>query len=109
MKKADTFRALALVTPIAAAVAGRIILSVNAPLRVVGFVSFRSSLLPCAGVGTAGRDAEVHAVPVAQDRVHAEPAVAGLPFAGVFVVADDRNHLPGIDAVAAAEERGRFD
>src|ERR1700676_5597518 len=33
MKKADTFRALALLTLIAAAVAGLIVLSVNAPLR----------------------------------------------------------------------------
>src|SRR5258708_15278924 len=33
MKKADTFRALALLTRIAAAVAGLIVLSVNAPLR----------------------------------------------------------------------------
>src|SRR5437867_8520232 len=30
----------------------------------------------------AGRDAEMHAIPVAQDRVHAKPAVPGLPFAG---------------------------
>ena len=62
-----------------------------------------------AQVVAAGRDAEVHAIPVAQDRVHAEPAVPRLPLAGVLVVADARNHLPGIAAVAAPEERRRLD
>src|SRR5439155_14282412 len=60
-------------------------------------------------VVAAGRDAEVHAVALAQDGVHAESAVAGLPFASVVVVADAGNHGPGIAAVAAAEERGRLD
>ncbi len=62
-----------------------------------------------AQVVAAGRDAEVHAVAVAQDRVHAEPAVARLPLARVLVVADARDHLPGIAAVAAPEERRRLD
>ena len=42
----------------------------------------------------------MHAIAVAQDRVHAEPAVARLPLARVLVVADARDHLPGIAAVA---------
>src|SRR5439155_21253382 len=62
-----------------------------------------------AQVVAAGRDAEVHPIPVTQDRVQAQPAVAGLPFASVLVVADARNQLPGIAAVAASEERCRFD
>ena len=57
----------------------------------------------------AGRDAEMHTVPVAQDRVHAKSAVAGLPLASVFVVADARNQFPGIAAVAAPEQRRRLD
>src|SRR2546426_5076386 len=62
-----------------------------------------------AQVVTAGRDAEVDPVAVVQDRVHAEPAGAGLPLPGVLVVADARNHIPGIAAIAAPEERRRLD
>src|SRR5439155_12498481 len=58
-----------------------------------------------AQVVAAGRDAEMDTIPVAQDGVQAEPAVTGLPFARVFVVADARNQLPGIAAVAALEQR----
>src|SRR5439155_12486558 len=59
-----------------------------------------------ANVMAAGRDTEMHTIPVAQDRVHAEPAVAGLPLAGVLVVGDARNQLPGIAAVIAPEQCG---
>ena len=62
-----------------------------------------------ANVMAAGGDAQMHTIPFAQDRVHAEPAIAGLPLAGVFVVADARNHLPGIAAVAAPEQSRRLD
>ena len=62
-----------------------------------------------AQVVAAGRDADVHPLPVAQDRVQAEPAVAWLPPARMRVVADARNHLPGIAAIAAPEERRRLD
>src|SRR5437899_2355508 len=62
-----------------------------------------------ANVVATRRDAEMHAVAVAQDCVHAESAVAGLPLACVLVVADAWNHLPGIAAVAASEQRGRLD
>ena len=58
-----------------------------------------------AQVVAAGRDAQMDPIPVAQDGVQAEPAVTGLPFARVFVVADARNQLPGIAAVAALEQR----
>ena len=40
------------------------------------------------------RDAEMHALTVADDRVHAEPAGPGLPFARVLVIADAGDHLP---------------
>src|SRR5439155_18638458 len=60
-------------------------------------------------VVAAGRDAQVHAAAVAQDGVHAKSAVAGLPFAGVLMVVDAGNHVPGIAAIAAPEERGRLD
>jgi len=62
-----------------------------------------------AQVVAAGRDAEVHPIAVANDGVQAEPAVARLPFSGVRVVADALDHLPGIAAVAAPEERRRLD
>src|SRR5205814_10159189 len=62
-----------------------------------------------AHVVAAGRDADVHSLAVAQDRVHAQPAVPGLPLAGVLVVADPLNHLPGIAAIVALEERRRLD
>src|SRR5262249_53806548 len=62
-----------------------------------------------AEVVTAGRDAEVHALAFAQDGVHAEPAVAGVPFACVLVVADAGDQLQGTAAIAAAEERRRPD
>ena len=57
----------------------------------------------------AGGDAQVNARAIAQDGVHAKSAVAGVPFAGVLMVADAGHHLPGVAAVAAAEERGRLD
>jgi hypothetical protein len=62
-----------------------------------------------AQIVAAGRDAEVHAIPVANDRVHAEPAVAGLPLARVLVVADALHHVPRIAAVMAPEQGRRLD
>src|SRR5437773_10355811 len=56
-----------------------------------------------------GRDAEVHAIPIANDGVHAEPAVARRPLARVLVVADAGHHLPRIAAVLAPEQRRRLD
>src|SRR5437867_2868071 len=56
----------------------------------------------------ARRDAEMHAIPVANDRVHAEPAVAGLPLARVLVVADTGHRLPRIAAVTAPEQGRRL-
>src|SRR5688500_14581371 len=57
----------------------------------------------------ARRDAEMHAIPVANDRVHAEPAVAGLPLARVLVVADAGHQVPRIAAVMAPEQGRRLD
>ena len=62
-----------------------------------------------AQVVTAGRDAQVHAVPVAHDRVETEPARARLPLARVLVIADAGHHLPRIAPVAASEQGGWFD
>src|ERR1044072_152031 len=56
-----------------------------------------------AQIMAAGRDAEVHAIPVANNRMHAHAAGARLPFARVLVIADARHHLPGIAAVMAPE------
>src|SRR5687767_8719769 len=56
-----------------------------------------------------GRDAEMDALTVADDRVHAQPARAGLPLPRVLVVADAGHHLPRVAAVGAAEERSRLD
>jgi hypothetical protein len=61
-----------------------------------------------AHIMAAGRDAEVHAIPVTNDRVHAESAVAGLPLARVLVVADARHHVPRIAAVIAPEQGRRL-
>src|SRR4029077_4029069 len=61
-----------------------------------------------AQVMAALRDAEMHAIPVANDRVHAEPAVAGLPLARVLVVADTGHHLPRIASVMAPEQGRRL-
>src|SRR5262245_15740801 len=60
-------------------------------------------------VVAASRDAEVDPLAVAHNRVGAETAVAGLPFAGVLVVADALHHLPGVAAVVAAKQRRRLD
>ena len=57
-----------------------------------------------AEVVAARGDAEVQAIPVAEDRVHAEPSVARLPLSSVLMVADGRDHLPGISAVSRPEE-----
>src|SRR5437762_11524130 len=62
-----------------------------------------------AQVMAASGDAHMHAIAVAQNRVHAKPAVAGLPLARVCVVADAGNHFPGVAAVTAAEEGRRLD
>ena len=51
----------------------------------------------------------MHSVAFSNDRVHAQAAVAWLPFFGMFVVADARHQFPGIAAVLAAEQRRRFD
>src|SRR5438445_2019525 len=53
----------------------------------------------------AGRDAEVHAIPIANDGMHTEAAVAWRPLARVLVVADAGHHLPRIAAVLAPEQR----
>src|SRR5262245_31792070 len=47
-----------------------------------------------AHIVASGRDAEVHAISIADDRVHAEPTVAWLPLARVLVVVNAGNHLP---------------
>src|SRR5262249_3700495 len=62
-----------------------------------------------AQVVSARRDAQVHAMAVTNDRVHAQSAVAGLPLACVLVIADSRHHLPRIATVSAAEQRGGLD
>src|SRR6266576_5938000 len=51
----------------------------------------------------------MHAIAVANDRVHAEAAAAGIPLARVLVIADARHHLPRVAAVLAAEKRGGLD
>ena len=63
--------------------------------RVEGFAAVFAQVM------AAGRDAQVHAIAFADDRVHAQAAVAGLPLTGVLVIADAGNHLPGIAAVIA--------
>jgi len=62
-----------------------------------------------AHVMAAGRDPQVHAVSIAQNGMHAEPAVAGIPLAGVLVVANAACHFPGITAIVAPEQRRRLD
>src|SRR5207248_11149645 len=62
-----------------------------------------------AEIVAAGGDAEMEALSVEQDGVQAEAARPRLPLARVLVVADTGDHLPGVAAVAAAEERGRLD
>src|SRR5262249_53881619 len=62
-----------------------------------------------AEVVAAGRDAEMDALPVAQDGVQAEAAGARRPLARVLVIGDPRDLLPGVPAVAAPEQRGRLD
>src|SRR5205814_9851718 len=57
-----------------------------------------------AQVMAARRDAEVHTMVIAQDRMHAKTAIARLPLGRVLMVADARAHLPGIAAVAAFEQ-----
>src|SRR5262249_34538566 len=74
---------------------------------VVGRLERLAAIL--AEVMAAGRDAEMDAVAVAQDGVHAQAAVAGVPFRCVLVVADAADHFPALPAVGGAEERGRFD
>src|SRR5262249_50698674 len=74
---------------------------------VVGRLERLAAIL--AEVMAAGRDAEMDAVAVAQDGVHAQTAVARVPLARVLVVADAADHFPAIPAVGGAEERGRLD
>src|SRR5262249_5162658 len=62
-----------------------------------------------AQVMPPGGDAKVHALAVAEDGVHAQSAVAGIPLASMLVVTDAGHHFPGIAAVAALEKRRRFD
>src|SRR6188768_3899312 len=62
-----------------------------------------------AQIVSAGRNAEMHALTVADDRVHAQPAGAGLPLARVLVIADAGHHLPRIAAIVTSEQRGGFD
>src|SRR2546427_798577 len=61
-----------------------------------------------AQIVAAGRDAEMDAIPVANDRVHAEPAIAGVPLARVLVVADAGYHFPRIAAILAPEQGRRL-
>src|SRR5919201_2035262 len=51
-----------------------------------------------AQIVAASRDTEVHPISVANDRVHAEATVAGLPLARVLVVADAGHDLPRVAA-----------
>ena len=51
----------------------------------------------------------MHALAVADDRVHAQPSGARLPLARVFVIADAGHHLPRIPAIVTFEQRGGFD
>src|SRR5262249_12110410 len=74
---------------------------------VVGRLERLAAIL--AEVMAAGRDAEMGAASVAQDRVHAQAAGSGVPFARVLVVADAADQFPAVAAVGGAEERGRFD
>src|SRR5207249_899921 len=62
-----------------------------------------------AQIVATGRDAQVHAAPVAHDRVETEPAGPRLPLARVLVIADSEHHLPRIAPVLASEQRGRLD
>src|SRR5262245_41288596 len=65
----------------------RIRLKASADAVVCGFERFPAVF---AQVVSAGRDAEVYAIAVANDRVHAEAAAARLPFPCVLVIADPR-------------------
>ena len=67
------------------------------------FAALKRLAAVVAQVMAASRDAEMHAVAVAEDRVHAETAVARMPFACVLVIADPRDHLPRVAAIAAPE------
>src|SRR5205085_9302479 len=58
-----------------------------------------------AEIVTARRNPEVHAIPVANDRVHAQAAAARFPLARALVIADARHHLPRIAAIMAPEHR----
>ena len=73
----------------------------GADALVSGFVG-RAPIL--AQVVATGGDAKMNTMSIAQDRVHAKPAIAGLPLARVLVVADARNHFPGIAAVLGFKE-----
>src|SRR5262245_3413117 len=57
-----------------------------------------------AQIMAARRDAEMDAIAVADDRMHAEAPVARRPLARVLVVADPRHHLPRGSAVVAFEQ-----
>jgi hypothetical protein len=61
-----------------------------------------------AQIVAASRDPEVHPIPVANDRVQAEPAGAGLPLARVLVDINAGYQLPRIAAVMAPEQRRRL-
>src|SRR5262245_24711174 len=61
-----------------------------------------------AQVMTAGGDAEMHPVSIANDGMHAQSTAAGLPLTRMGVIADAGNHLPCIAAVAASEKSRRF-
>src|SRR5439155_26686536 len=57
-------------------------IGVRREARADAFIRRRECLAAVlAEIMAAGRDAEVHTVPVAQDRVHAESAVGRLPLA----------------------------
>ncbi len=59
--------------------------------RSIGGPEYLAAIL--AQIVAAGRDAEVDAIPIANDRVHAHPAGTRLPLARVFMVADALNHF----------------
>ena len=51
----------------------------------------------------------MHAIAVADDRVQTQSAVAGLPLARVFMVADAIDHLPRVPAITAVKQCSRLD
>src|SRR5262249_15461791 len=83
---------------------------IRSEARADPFVGRRKGLASIfAQVMAARGDAKMDTISVAQDGVQAQPTVPRLPLARVLVVVDARNHLPGIAAVVAPEQRRRLD